>query len=113
MINDIKLDDTNMDISFSNNDIEIVTDSKSVAQDLRVSLFKSLFVTLNNESISIDEIKEIIKDTAFKDTRIDFESINISIATIKNSLNFTIYFKVLETEVLEKISINQEDITNG
>ena len=99
-----------MDISFVNGDIETLQNSRSVAQDLRVALFKSLFICLNDDRVSIEEIEQIIEDTILQDKRIDFDSVKIEIKTISNQLSFYILFNVIDSDNLETVSFNENDI---
>ncbi|HOV14767.1 MAG TPA: hypothetical protein PK771_10815 [Spirochaetota bacterium] len=109
-LNDLKLDNELMDISFSAGDIETLQNSRSVAQDLRVALFKSLFICLNDDRVSIEEIEQIIEDTILQDKRIDFDSVDITIKTVNNKLSFYILFNVIDSDNLENISFNENDI---
>jgi len=109
-LNDLKLDNELMDISFVNGDIETLQNSRSVAQDLRVALFKSLFICLNDDRVSIEEIEQIIEDTILQDKRIDFDSVKIEIKTISNQLSFYILFNVIDSDNLETVSFNENEI---
>jgi len=109
-LNDLKLDNELMDISFVNGDIETLQNSRSVAQDLRVALFKSLFICLNDDRVSIEEIEQIIEDTILQDKRIDFDSVKIEIKTVSNQLSFYILFNVIDSDNLETISFNENEI---
>lgn len=111
-LNDIKLSD-DFDISFANGDIESLQNAKSVAQDLRVALFKELFIAINNDSISIKEIENIITNVALNDQRIDYESIIVQVLSNNNKLSFIIIFSTVDSEELESLSFSEEDIING
>ncbi|HPO48686.1 MAG TPA: hypothetical protein PLO89_00020 [Spirochaetota bacterium] len=109
-LNDLKLDNELMDISFSAGDIETLQNSRSVAQDLRVALFKSLFICLNDDRVSIEEIEQIIEDTILQDKRIDFDSVKINIYSTNNNLSFNILFNAIDSDNLESVSFGQNDI---
>ena len=101
---DILLDD-DFDISLTNGDMNKVSYGKCVAQDLRKAIYKKVFHYLNNDEISTDEIKNIIKQQCEIDPRVDLESIVVNCIYQNEDIVFSVDFIPLGLNTKENIII--------
>jgi len=110
---DIKLND-NYDIVITpDGNLEHVFAGECVAQDLKVALAKALFPCINNEDITIDEIKSIMKDTAFKEPRIDFDSVNVKVEIYSKTIEYKIEFQCLNYDTTQNLVFTNEEVIGG
>lgn len=105
---DIALND-DFDISFENGDMQKVSYGKCVAQDLRKAIYKKIFVFLNNEDVSLEEIKEAISDTVELDPRVDLDTVEISVDYDDDGQrSFVVSFVPLGFDVAENLVVDGE-----